>query len=1031
MLYKKVRAAGKSGIVVEVRSGFARVIMEGEERWFPVEELEEISVLDRLIKGELDDPMDFVLAMDAYRLDTEYKFNPYVLASSTKIEIYPHQIDEVTLMLDRSRFLLADEVGLGKTIVAALVASELVARGLVKKMLFTVPKALVEKWIEELKNRFEMNAEFLDSNYLKINPNPFNREEFCYVASMDTLKQDHFLKLLEKAEFDFVVVDEAHKFSKDTERYELGKVLAPRTKYMYFLTATPHSGNDEDYIARMRLLDPYITDSGSTKHLVIRNLKDDVVNIDGREVFPPRESKSVEVKLSPKEIEVHEMLEYFIAKKLQTARLKGDRKEVNSVRFLGIILKKRASSSFHALRTSLENRIRRTVESTEDVEKLIKKLREAEEEFDEAERDKREQELLSRLILSEEVRELSEIIRKINALEKDSKLEKLLEMIERIKKSDPGAKIVIFTEYKDTMEYLAKILAKKYKVATIDGTMTLEERSEELRRFRDLRGAEVMVCTDAAGEGIDMQFCNIEINYDIPWNPTRLEQRMGRVHRIGQERKVYYYNFITRDTLDGYILSKLFDKMESIREALSDKVYDVIGKLVSEKDLNELFEELLNVSKERWEAKVKKLDDIVESRRKLLDKIEKLIAGHRLDRTKIEDIRKVGRKAIDEREVKRFVEVFVNYRGGRISRVEDEIYRIVLPRDIAHELGKGIIEGTFSRKVALRTTYPYLALGNKAVMAMVRAAMRDSVVVFRHPYLRGFVFFYRIFVVDGRGREKYGKFIGITEDGGIVDPKLVWDLDPVEEAKIPEPSLISEVAERIEKRALEEATKAMEYTSKKFEEIKGKTRSIVISYYSGEISKVKEKLDEYRKKVIEAPHYERLAKAMETRIKNLRKELDGKLKEIEEMYRLRPCYELVGAAYIIPYEDYDAKKAVELAGIEAVLKFERERARTEEERAKIKDVSNEFRGYDVESFDRVVEVKSFKTTGAIELTSNEWIVASRLGDYYWLYIVENALEDPKITTVQNPVEVFKDIVVKVPKVEYRYVIEDWRSVLGV
>ncbi len=613
--------------------------------------------------------------------------------------------------------------------------------------------------------------------------------------------------------------------------------------------------------------------------------------------------------------------------------------------------------------------------------------------------------------------------------EEDFKLEKLLEMVERIKRSDPEAKIVIFTEYRDTMSYLAKKLAEKYKVATIDGTMTLEERSGELRKFRDPKGAEIMVCTDAAGEGIDMQFCNIEINYDIPWNPTRLEQRMGRVHRIGQERKVYYYNFVTRDTLDGYILSRLLDKMESIKEALSDRVYDVIGRLISEKDLNELFEELLRAPREYWEAKVRRLDDIVENRKKLLERIEKLIAGHRLDRAKIEDIRKIGKLAIDEREVKRFVEVFVNYRGGRVTRIEDDIYRIVLPRVIAHEFGRGIIEGTFSRRVALKTTYPYLALGNKAVMTMIKAAMRDSVAVFRHPNFKGFVFFYKLFVVDGTGKERSGKFVGITDDGKVVDPKLVWDLDPVEKAELPEPAWISKVADEIERRALEEANKVFEDVSKKFEEIKEKTKSVTISYYSNEIEKVEERLRDYKRKITEAPHYERLAKAMETRIRNLRNELQSKLKEIEKMYELRPCYELVGAAYVLPYDDYDAKRAVELAGMEAVLKFEKERARTEDERSRIRDVSHEFRGYDIESFDRVIEVKSFKTSGAIELTSNEWIVASRLRDYYWLYVVENALDDPKITTIQNPVKVFEDIVVRVPKIEYRYVIENWKDVL--
>ena len=244
-----------------------------------------------------------------------------------------------------------------------------------------------------------------------------------------------------------LVIDEAHKLAKNTERYKLGEVLAKKCKYMYLLTATPHKGDDEDYVARMRLIDPYIKSVDSAKHLVIRNLKDDVVDIDGRGVFPPRNSNTVEVPISPEEEEIHRLLDKYIANKLHHAKLKGDSHEINSTRFLGIILRKRASSSLYALKISLENRIRKMgYEPQVDIDKLIKDLREAEEEFDEDTRDRMEQELLNRLILPQEVREISEIVRMIDSLgDKDSKFEKLLEMITRIKTSDPQTKIIVFT----------------------------------------------------------------------------------------------------------------------------------------------------------------------------------------------------------------------------------------------------------------------------------------------------------------------------------------------------------------------------------------------------------------------------------------------------------------------------------------------------------------------------------------------------------------------------------------------------------
>lgn len=221
----------------------------------------------------------------------------------------------------------------------------------------------------------------------------------------------------------------------------------------------------------------------------------------------------------------------------------------------------------------------------------------------------------------------------------------------------------------------------------------------------------------------------------------------------------------------------------------------------------------------------------------------------------------------------------------------------------------------------------------------------------------------------------------------------------------------------------------VENTVRKLDEIKEKSKSVIISFYSEEIAKLDATAREYERKMVEAPHYSRLLKATQSKMRKLRDELNAKLREIDETYKLTPFYELVGIAYIIPFEDYDAKRAVELAGMRAVMDYEYSRAKTEEEKSKIKDVSHEFRGYDIESFDRVIEVKSFKTTGAIELTSNEWIVASRLGEYYWLYVVENALESPKITTIRNPVKVFGDVAVKVPKVEYRYIVKNWKEVL--
>lgn len=185
-----------------------------------------------------------------------------------------------------------------------------------------------------------------------------------------------------------------------------------------------------------------------------------------------------------------------------------------------------------------------------------------------------------------------------------------------------------------------------------------------------------------------------------------------------------------------------------------------------------------------------------------------------------------------------------------------------MPRELAQELNKGVIVGTFSRKTTLKTTYPYLALGNNIVMAMLRASMKESVAVFKHPFFKGLIFFYKISVLDGKGQERFGRFVGITEEGKLVDPKIIWDLDPVEKEELPPPSMIDNAISKVEESVSKLASEIAKETSKKFEEIKEKTKQSIISYYSNEIAKLSERMKEYEQRLSEAPHYSRLIKGL-------------------------------------------------------------------------------------------------------------------------------------------------------------------------
>ena len=934
-------------------------------------------------------------------------------------------------LLDNPRMMIADEVGLGKTIIALLVYNELRSRGLSNKVLFVVPKSLVIKWKDELRGRFEIEPEIIDSEYLKRNNNAFSTEQFCYITSLDYIKQQHVRALLQQYQFDMVVLDEAHKLSAETERFAVGEILAQNSNFLPFLTATPHNGDNENFLRRMKLLDPYMPDIPSTTHLIIRNIKEDVIDLDGKEVFPPRQSRSLYVTLSRRELEIHQLVDAYVASRMAEAR---DRQELNAVRFLTTIIRKRASSSYFALNRTLSTRLAK-LGNWVDMGKTIGEVRQADDEGEEDSYEENEAKFVGFTIskISKEKEEINEILKKIEALSsEDSKLQLLVDFVKKTKESDPQAKMVIFTEYRDTMQYIKDHLSSNYATGNIDGSMTIIERNEALEKFRDEKGFDILVCTDAAGEGIDMQFCNVEVNYDLPWNPNKLEQRMGRIHRIGQNRKVFYYNFILSDTIDGYILDKLLAKMDIIKAVLGDKIYDVIGRLIREEDIVEIYAELLNAPKEEWEAKTKRIEGVIEEKKRILDEIDKLLSSNRFDRTRLDNMKAVIKDSVDRNEVKRFVEVYLGSKGGKIEQLskENDAYRLFLPKQLAFSSGKGVVEGSFDSNISMKRNYSYLALGNPQIMSMVTDSARPSVGVLRHPYISGFIFFYRITIRDGRGRERNGKLVALfaSPDGKNtqIDPRSIWDFDLVDRTSYASVVQLDAFSNQTYEVACSGATDFLDSTTKRLSDVEKKTEESIIRYYSRQMEDLSGKIRDYLLQINESPHYSKLIQRNQTRIGNLQTELDGKLEEIRRDFKTVQSVQLVGLALVVADKEATTKKEVELAGMRAVLQYEKDRANTQAERLRIRDVSDRLTGYDIESFDRVIEVKSFSRTGFVELTSHEWLISSRVRDQYWLYVVEDALTTPKIYPVKDPFEAYKDRVKKVPIVDYRYVIEDWK-----
>jgi SNF2 family DNA or RNA helicase len=900
----KIKNTNSIGNVVEIKNDLVKVKFDGINREYNIKELDEIDLISitKSQNKKINDISNFVLAMDAFRLLNDYKFNPYVLVSSTKITIFPHQIDEVIRILDNPRMMIADEVGLGKTIIAALVATELRERGLVKRLLFVVPKSLVIKWKEELKNRFEIQSQILDSTYIKKYYLPFEEETFCYISSMDFLKQNHITRTIRDSSFDLVVIDEAHKLSYGTDRFALGNLLSEKSNFLLFLTATPHNGDDEDYIQRMRLLDPYFHHLSTTSHLMTRNIKEDVIDINGREVFPPRESKRINVNLSDKEIVLHKKVEEYISERLAEA---NTIEEHNAMRFLTIIIKKRASSSIYSLKNTLEKRIEK-LGSTDNVHDTIQEIKRSEEDFDEESAEKNEDRIIGYTVSrhSKENVEISELLQYIKTLENDdSKLTLLSEFIQTTKRTDPNSKIVIFTEYRDTLNYLRAALSIKYRVGSIDGTMNIQERNSALIQFKDLNGFEIMICTDAAGEGIDMQFCNIEVNYDLPWNPTRLEQRMGRIHRIGQDRKVFYYNFILNDTIDGYILEKLLIKMDNIRKAIGDKMFDVIGRLVSEEEIATIFEELLKLPKEKWESQIKKMDGIIEEKVRLLGEINKLISGYRLDKSKLEEIKKNVENVTDKEDVKRFVTEYLSFYNSKLEKVDEDVFRIFLPKHIDISLGSSrIVEGTFNSEIAINCNYPYLALGNPYIMSLIQDSAKPSTGILEHDEYKGKLFVYKISIKDGKDRDRNGKLITLLvqdKNVRVINSRDIWNFKPsTSKAYYDNVTIVEnrDIADAYAERFVDEL---LAETLPRLMKVADNTKEAIMKYYSKEIEKISIKLDKYNQKKEESPSFLKIIERENEKIRRIRDELRNKIDETEKDFDAYPVIELVGYAPVL------------------------------------------------------------------------------------------------------------------------------------
>jgi SNF2 family DNA or RNA helicase len=613
----------------------------------------------------------FRLVSEAQRIRLAHLFDPLLAVHTSLVEPLPHQITAVyEAMLPRQplRFLLADDPGAGKTIMAGLLMKELIARGDLQRCLVVCPGSLAEQWQDELYRRFHLTFQILTNDKLEsaASGNWFLENDLV-IARLDKLARDEAVQQKLQApdgRWDLIVCDEAHKLSatvfggelKATKRYRLGQLLSTLTRHFLLMTATPHNGKEEDFQLFMALLDGDRFEgrfrdgvhTADVTDLMRRMDKESLLKFDGRPLFPERIAYTVPYKLSDAEARLYKEVTDYVREEFNRADALNNDKRAGTVGFALTILQRRLASSPEAIYQSLRRRRQRLERRLAELELLQRGLvadalataalaldAEEVEDLEEAPDDEvaaMEEEILDQATAARSISELQAEIATLAGLEAlalsvrrsgaDTKWRELASLLGEIftpagganslaearvpyragpiakPEPSPRQKLVIFTEHRDTLNYLqqriASLLGRPEALVVIHGGLGREERTKAQEAFRHDPQVQVLLATDAAGEGINLQRAHLMVNYDLPWNPNRLEQRFGRIHRIGQTEVCHLWNLVADETREGDVYRRLLDKLEQARQSLGGQVFDVLGKLQFEgRPLRELLIEAI------------------------------------------------------------------------------------------------------------------------------------------------------------------------------------------------------------------------------------------------------------------------------------------------------------------------------------------------------------------------------------------------------------------------------------------------------
>ncbi len=671
------------------------------------------------------------LASEAYRINLAHLFDPYLAVHTSSIEPLPHQISAVYQeMIPRLplRYILADDPGAGKTIMTGLLLKELMIRGDLKRCLIVSPGSLSEQWQDELYRKFHLKFEILTNDRLEsaVSGNAFEEINLC-ICRLDKLaRKDLLQEKLKRTEWDLIVVDEAHKMSasiwggevKYTKRFLLGRLLSNITRHFLLLTATPHNGKEEEFQLFLSLIDQDrfegVTRSSTQAvnvHDIMRRLvKEDLLKFDGTPLFPERRAYTVNYDLSPCEAALYQAVTEYVQEEFNRAdQLSNDRK--STVGFALTTLQRRLASSPEAIYQSLQRR-RKRLESRLNEEKIGKKAAEYnssihfgidydDDDYSAAEIEQEEENVADQASAARTIKELEAEIRTLKELEhmahevrisgEDRKWEEVSRLMQdkacMFTPDGQREKLIIFTEHRDTLRYLSEkistLLGSEESVVTIHGGMLRDERRKVEERFRQDKEVRILIATDAAGEGINLQRAHLMINYDLPWNPNRLEQRFGRIHRIGQMEVCHLWNLVSQETREGLVFQCLFNKLEEERAALGGKVFDILGGITfNNRPLRELLIEAIRygndpeVRRRLWEVVDHSMN--TEKFRELL--AENALTDDSMDVSKVMEIRAEMERIEAHKLQPHFIEAYFieafKSLGGSVHRREHGRYEI-------------------------------------------------------------------------------------------------------------------------------------------------------------------------------------------------------------------------------------------------------------------------------------------------------------------------------------------------------------------